>query len=711
MARATLMVALLAGRRRFRLPGIIFIVFFSLSSFAFALPSFNEVKNSYRASDAVLLDRHGKVIHELRQDMTGRRLEWTGIGRISPALLNAVVQSEDKRFYLHSGVDWLAIGSAAARGVVSRSQRGASTITMQLASMLVKDLRPKKLRRTFLQKWDQIAASRDLEKVWSKDEILEAYLNLITFRGELQGVSAAARGLFGKDPHGLDEAESFILAALIRAPNAPVADITRRAVLLAGAARSEATRALAERALAGVYKVRQRISLAPHIAHAVLKKGVISSGSTLDADLQQFAVESLRHQLDTVRSQNVTDGAVLVADNRTGDILAYVGNTGSDSPSPFVDGVEARRQAGSTLKPFLYGLAFERKILTPASILNDSPLDIPTERGIYKPENYEHDFKGTVSARTALASSLNIPAVRVINLAGTEDFIQKLNELGFAHLEADDFYGPSAALGSIDVNLRELVTAYRTLANGGIWSPLQFLPGQQKKKRRVFSREAAFLISDILSDRQARSLTFGLENALATRFWSAVKTGTSKDMRDNWCIGYSERYTVGVWVGNFSGRPMWNISGVTGAAPVWLEIMNRLHGNSPEMPPRRPDSVIAQRIEFADDIEPPRSELFEKGTEPFAAVLRASQVKPGIVYPADGTIIALDPDIPDEYQRVFFEAGGSGLPFRWVLNGEYLGSVQSDTFWRPREGRYLLALADEKNTVVDSVRFEVRGGK
>jgi penicillin-binding protein 1C len=690
------------------------------------------VKNNYQTSDAVLLDRHGKMIHELRRDMTGRRLAWTGIDKISPALLRAVVLSEDKRFYRHTGVDWLAVGSAAARGVMSRSQRGASTITMQLASLLDKDLRPKRLKRTFSQKWDQIAAAGDLEKGWSKNEILEAYLNLITFRGELQGISAAARGLFDKDPHGLDETESLILAALIRAPNAPVTEVVRRAVLLAVASQSSLNtsldaspddamrapihekeiRVLAEGSLTGGYRVRQRISLAPHVAHAVLKTGVASSGSTLDADLQQFAVASLRHQVGVVRSQNVTDGAVLVVENRTGEILAYVGNIGSSSPSSFVDGVEARRQAGSTLKPFLYGLAFERKILTPASLLNDSPLDIATEQGIYKPENYEHDFKGLVSARTALASSLNIPAVRVISLAGPENFVGKLRELGFDKLEADDFYGPSAALGSIDVSLRELVNAYRTLANGGIRSPLHLLPGQPKKKgRRVFSGETAFLISHILSDRQARSLTFGLENALATRFWSAVKTGTSKDMRDNWCIGYSARYTVGVWVGNFSGRPMWNVSGITGAAPVWLEIMNRLHNDSPGMPPPRPDSIVAQSIEFGEDIEPPRSELFERGTEPIALVTRSSEARAGILYPPDGTIIAIDPDIPAEHQRILFEAGISAPRFQWVLNGEAVGSVKDDTFWRPQAGRYLLALADENNVVVDSVRFQVRGGK
>ena len=200
--------------------------------------------------------------------------------------------------------------------------------------------------------------------------------------------------------------------------------------------------------------------------------------------------------------------------------------------------------------------------------------------GIYQPRNYDSQFKGLVTSRVALASSLNVPAVKALSLVGMEPFLSKLRQLGIKRLkESGDFYGPSLALGSADVSLWELVNGYRTLANEGIWDELRLRLKEESLsgKRKVFSREAAFLVSDILSDREARSLTFGLENPLATRFWTAVKTGTSKDMRDNWCIGYSKRYTVGVWVGNFNGEPMWNVSGITGAAPVWVEVMDFLH--------------------------------------------------------------------------------------------------------------------------------------
>ena len=297
--------------------------------------------------------------------------------------------------------------------------------------------------------------------------------------------------------------------------------------------------------------------------------------------------ETLQQHILSVQGQNVHDGAALVADNKSGEILAYVGNVGALASARFVDGTQARRQAGSTLKPFLYGLAFDKRILTPASLLDDAPLDVPAMNGIYRPENYDKQFHGLVPARTALASSLNIPAVKVLNLVGVECFVQKLGDLGFEKLQAADFYGSSLALGAADVTLWELVNAYRSLANGGVWSPLclTFEENPNLTSRQVLSAGSAFLVSDILSDRESRSETFHLESPLSTRYWTAVKTGTSKDMRDNWCVGFSDHYTVGVWAGNFSGDPMWNVSGITGAAPAWIEIMNWLHRGLAEPPP------------------------------------------------------------------------------------------------------------------------------
>jgi len=458
---------------------------------------------------------------------------------------------------------------------------------MQLASKLDEKLESRAGRRSLWKKWRQIEEARQLERKWSKRQILEAYLNLVTFRGELQGIAAAARGLYEKSPHGIDDYESVILAALIRSPNAPETQVTRRALLLADSmnlrlAPEEISRI--GHALTGPYRMQPQTALAPHVAHRLLRNGAAIGGpivSTLDVRLQIFASETLQHHLISVRAQNVHDGAALIVENKSGDVLAYVGNLGENASARFVDGAQALRQAGSTLKPFLYALAFESRLLTAASSIDDSPLDIPVQGGVYRPENYDNQFHGMVMARTALASSLNIPAVKVLQLAGVELFVERLRLLGLRSLRSADFYGPSLALGSADVTLWDMVNAYRALANGGVWTPLRLRADEDAcaPPRRVFAETAAYIVSDILSDRESRSQTFNLESPLSTRFWTAVKTGTSKDMRDNWCIGFSRDYTVGVWNGNFSGESMWNVSGITGAAPVWVEIMNRLHAS------------------------------------------------------------------------------------------------------------------------------------
>jgi len=679
-----------------------------------ALPSFAEVRASYRLSDAQLLDRHGSVIHEMRVDPKGRRLDWIGLADISPALARAVVTAEDRRFHEHGGVDWRALGVSLARHAASGSSRGASTISMQLASRLDTTAAPRGAKRNFREKLHQITAALALERSWSKAEIFEAYLNLITFRGELQGIAAAARGLFDKDPSGLGETESLILASLIPSSRPSADAVARRAVRIAARMESAATAdeiaALAAETLSRPYRIRPQVALAPHVARMLLTGEGQRTRCTLDGALQLFAVEALNQQIGQLKERNVRDGAVLVVDNATGDIVAYAANQGGTSSAPHVDGIRALRQAGSTLKPFLYGLAIEKEFLTAASILEDSPLQIPTAGGLYVPENYDREFLGPVSLRTALSASLNIPAVRTLMLVTPDAFVERLRALGMTSLEREaDYYGYSLALGSADVSLYELVNAYRTLANRGRWGALRIAAGEAPAGPvPVMDARAAFIVSAILSDREARSATFGLENPLATRFWTAVKTGTSKDMRDNWCVGYSERFTVGVWVGNFSGEPMWNVSGMTGAAPVWLDVMNHLHRSSPSKAPKATPGVVQRQAAFRGNLEPPRAEWFIEGTEPEEPV--APERRHGIariVYPQPATIITLDPDIPEELQRVSFIGRFAEDTHEWRLDERLIGSSASLP-WRPERGRHVLSLVDRERNVVDSVTFIVK---
>ena len=573
------------------------------------------------------------------------------------------------------------MGAALIQGLTSESLRGASTITMQLASLLDKELQSKKGRRSIWQKERQILNAWEIEKRWSKAEIFEAYLNLVTFRGELQGIAAASRALFGKDPHGLDQPESLILASLIRSPNASSEEVSKRASYLnrtmGWPGEGDPIDAKVKQIFLGPNFIRPQAALAPHMARQLLqgRPNGCTVTCTLDGRIQRFGFDRLTHHLLSLKSQNVKDGALLVLENNTGDVLAYVSYSGEPSYSRFLDGVQARRQAGSTLKPFLYGLAFDQRILTPASLLDDSPLDVAVISGIYQPRNYDSQFKGFVTSRTALASSLNVPAVKTLSLVGIEPFLNKLRQLEIKGLnESGDFYGPSLALGSADVSLWELTNAYRCLANEGQWSGLRLISGENgsARKKQIFSKEATFLVSDILSDREARSATFGLENPLSTRFWTAVKTGTSKDMRDNWCIGYSRKVTVGVWTGNFSGEPMWNVSGVTGAAPIWMEMMDFLHRDVSSIQREALSGLVRKKIEFSQGAAASREEWFIRGTEPSAQNQTAGQFNPKIIYPPSGTVIAIDPDIPPELQKVFFVCQVHEDDFQWVLNGSAL---------------------------------------
>lgn len=712
---------------------IIFILINILMvSKTFAISSFNEVKSSYIASDAVVLDRNGKIIHELRINPEIRRFEWTPLENISPSLIKAVIQFEDKRFYSHYGVDWLALGSTFIKNITGKTKRGASTITMQVAAFLNRDLKPENKGRTISQKWKQIKEALKIEQKWSKDEILEAYLNLVTYRGELQGIAAASRCLFNKEPAGLNMTESIILAVLICSPNTEINNIIRRANLLNKSLGLPVNQDKIEKTVKETFKrkyyVRQKENLAPHVSHLLLdkihKNDKYFEGkpvlTTLDYNIQLFVYETLKEHISSLKSMNVNDGAAIVVENKTGDILAYVGSIWEDSLTPYVDGIRAKRQAGSTLKPFLYALAIDKHLLTAASLISDTPVDVSTESGIYKPQNYENDFKGLVTLRTALASSLNIPAVRTLSLIGVEHFVQKLKEAGFKNLKKGYYYGHSLALGSADVTLYELVNAYRMLANRGVFSNLKLLREDiSEKQTQVFSSGAAFIISDILSDREARSYTFGLENPLNTKVKSSVKTGTSKDMRDNWCIGYTDKYTVGVWVGNFSGQAMWNVTGITGAGPVWSSIINYLHKNSSNTITEPPKDVIKKPIIIESINLTEKDEWFIKGTEP--SLIRDSRYIitsnkyhfiPRIVYPSDNTIITVDPDIPEEMQKIILEAYPINAEIIWILDGKKIGqSADNAIIITPIIGKHTLKIIDHQSNELDSVKFEVKGNR
>ncbi len=685
----------------------------SLLIAAYPVADFESVRSAWRASDAWLLDRNGEPLSRVRIDRQRRRGDWVAIADVSPALVEAVLASEDKRFRDHGGIDWYAM-PGVLRQTASGERRGGSTLTMQLAAYLRPELETGG-RRDLIDKWRQLRQAIALEHTWTKDQILEAWLNLTPFRGEVEGVDAAARALFGKRVGGLDRIESSLLAALVRAPNASPSRVARRACVLLG--RDEQACLIAQGIAAqGIAARQMRAHIdgeAPHLARKLLTRPGERLVSTLDAALQRFAGDTLRRHLRELEGRNVEDGALIVLDNATGEVLAWVGSSGELSRAHEVDGVVAQRQAGSTLKPFLYALAIERRLLTAASILDDSPLAVTTPSGLYVPQNYDRSFKGYVSLRQALASSLNVPAVRTLKVVGYESFHQQLKTLGLESLKRDaDHYGYALALGGADMTLAELANAYRALANGGRVSPVRTSVSENVEPvaTQAIAPGAAYIVGDILSDAAARALTFGLASPLATRYPASVKTGTSKDMRDNWAVGYTERYTVGVWVGNFSGEPMHDVSGIAGAAPVWREVMDFLHeGNAPARP-TPPSGLVHQRVSYEGSIEPERDEWFLAGTETDRFIgVTAAVGRPRIESPANGAIYAIDPDIPPKRQRITVTARGAGEGSSFVIEDGRRVPADAPFLWLPQPGFRQIVLLDAAGSELDRIRFEVRG--
>ena len=668
-------------------------------------------------SEAVLLDRQGRELARRRTDPAARRFDWLPLRVISPDLVRRLVAAEDHRFWQHGGIDWRAVAAAARSRAAGNGGRGASTISMQVAALINPAL-GRAGQRGPLQKLAQMRAARALEAQWSKREIIEAWLNLLPLRGDIVGIDAAARLLAGREAAALAPAENAVLVALARRPSAPAAAVLARACRAAPDVNCTAI-SLAAAGMLGPRQPAERDDLAPHLADRLLPPGTRGAvRSSIDADVQRLVTAALDRQLAALAARNVRDAAALVVDNETGRIIAWVGSAGAASRAAAVDGVTAPRQAGSTLKPQLYALALERRLLTAATVLDDSPVDLETATGLYVPQNYDRGFRGPVSVRTALGNSLNVPAVRALLLTGVEPFRQRLYDVGYRGIDRPgDYYGFSLALGSAEVTLLEQAAAFRALALGGRGGALTLNPGARPSTAQVIDPAAAAIVRDLLADNSARSASFGEGSGLSLPFAAAVKTGTSKAMRDNWCIGFTRRFTVAVWVGNFEGDAMIGDSGTSGAAPAWAAIMLALNDGAPPAgdalddgaPPAGwplPAGVERRRITFQPAIEPPRYELFLAGTwQPVFALATPAEQAPRLVAPSDGSVIAIDPDIPPARQFLVIRAAGRRPGLFIAVDGRRVPGLPAR--WAPVPGRHEISLSDGQTTY-DRVRVVVR---
>ena len=662
--------------------------------------------------------RDGTVLRELASRDEGHAAP-AHIDALPEHVWRAFVEAEDRRFFAHPGVDPLALARALREDARRRRlAQGGSTLTMQLARLI----RPHP--RGVVEKLREVLFALRLERSLSKREILEQYLTRVPLGSDVQGVEAASRLYFDRPAAALSPEQARFLASLARrpsrarpGPDAPP-DFARE-------------------------KVRRAFA-APHFVEAVARHEAPAEAvrvrTTLDLSLQRAVEEAMREQLGALAGRRVGSAAAIVIDNATGGVLAYAGSPDwfDEEHQGRIDGVRTLRQPGSTLKPFAYAQAMERHGLTAATLLSD----VESHFGDFLPRNYDRRAHGPVRARVALASSYNVPAVRVAEKVSAPELLQTLRRAGFASLTRDaDHYGLGLVLGDGEVSLLELARAYQALARGGSFRELRFveeaedaagrpLPLPQMRDRRLFAPATAALIGDILSDPAARAPAFGLDNALRFAFPAAAKTGTSRAFTDNWTVGFTHERTVAVWVGNMTGETMRHVSGITGAGPLFHRVLELAMAGIEKPAPLSTQALEEHEVcALSGERAGPHCpstvhEKFAAGTAPRAqcamhsgrgldlgprfydwaaheGVRTRSEAATGagraeLTFPRDGDEFLRGRDLPDAYQTIPVRAlapkGGAALELQ--LDGQAREELRAPFSTRvpARQGRHVLRL-------------------
>ena len=666
-----------------------------------------------------LEDRHGRV---LRLVPNGQSLDSrpVALDQVSPFLVLATLAVEDQRFFEHGALDWKAVARALGQDVrAGRVVSGASTLTQQLARAL--EPRP----RTLWGKLKEAGKAFRLERELSKSQILEAYLNHAPYGNRCQGAEAAAQFYFGVPASALSLAQAALLAGI---PKSPARYDPYKEPALAKERRDLVLRRLEEGAWVDADSLRQaraerwhlnkpeRRFEAPHFTQMLkaLAPQQRRLRGTIDAALQQDLQALLRHQVQGLAKRHVRNAALVVLDNASGEVLAWVGSQDFDDEAAQgqVDGVSAQRQPGSALKPFLYSLAFERG-WRPSSRIDDEPWVAPDGYAAY---NYDRSYHGRISLRQALACSYNVPAVRLCSAVGQPRFFRRLKDLGFASLDLPaGHYGLGLALGNGEVSLLELANAYATLGRLGRYLPVRVSMDEGiaplgQAPHRALPAGAAWVVLQVLQDNSARAPAFGLSSSLALPFPLAAKTGTTKDYHDNWCVGVTPEWTVAAWCGNFDASPMERVSGVTGAGPLMYDAAMRMYKYRRSTEFRRPAGVDAFEVcSESGDLPGPhclrlKQEFALEGMAPRATcALHASAQgrplaagRPRILIPADGARYVIDPAVDPASQvlRLKAENVAPGSRLNWRVDGEAPprdGLEQS--FYRLRRGWHAVTLS------------------
>ena len=711
----------------------------------------------------VVVDRHGLSISHLTLPDSSRTTP-VSLDQFPADFIDCTLAAEDKRYYAHGGIDFLATGRAALdllaqRRVVS----GASTITQQL----IKISSPS-ARRTPLTKIREALEARRLEMTWSKARILTAYLNRLDYGNLRVGAAEAARFHFQKPLADLSLAECALLAGIPQAPSRlnplhhPEKAIRRRNVVLqrlAAAGKTDAARitsALTEPINLRPLKESQPAPwlaalTPPDLAHP---RQVIRT--TLDLPLQRELEAIVHEETAKLKVANLRHAAVVVIHNPSGEILALVSSAAwSDPRGGQLNGALVPRSPGSTLKPFTYLLAMELNHRTPVSIIADIPSPFRTPQGLDLPENYDHAYRGPVTLRTALACSLNVPAMRELNaLGGPAPLHRLLTTLGLSTLDDNaTIYGLGLTIGNAPVRLVELANAYAALARGGRYFPPVLFPDPavpHEENRLPFAATSYYLIADILADPAARAPSFQPGGPLDLPFRCAVKTGTSSDFRDNWCLGFTPEFTVGVWAGNFENQPMKGLSGVSGAGPIFHRTMLRLHRDKPPTWFSRPAGLTdvwidtrTGKLATADSSNPHlRRDLVPSGELPPAAAaddydpagkvllapvyggwfashhnLRRGELAMNpaptrleplrIITPADGTTLLLDPEIPSGSDKLRPVTNLPGTA-RWSSPTLQIDPATPEPIVHLAPGTHTLTATDPRTGISQQITLHVK---
>ncbi len=692
------------------------------------------------ASSVVLLSQEGVELRHFREP-TGAYAEWLALEEYPDFLRQTVIAAEDKRFYYHPGFDPFAFFRAIYQNVtLGRVVSGGSTITQQLCRLAYAGWMPE---NDYARKAVEIAFALRLTFHLSKERVLEAYLNRVPLKFNRLGLASASRGIFGKSPRMLAKEEAVALAVLIRqsAVSPALFRIRYRDLYERVYPGEEPDEDLLNEITKAIHSggaentdIIFRSDRAPHFVEWFDQKyssGQSSGGglnTEISSDLSGKISEMINAELAALGKNNATNAAAVVLELRNGKLFlrAMVGSKDFlNQDGGQVNGALAIRTAGSSLKPFIYGKAMESLGLRSWDIIQDSDISISTDvpGETYRPRNYDLNYWGNITVRESLATSRNIPAVALVEKIGLDHYFELLNSVGIDHMKnSPSYYGPGAALGTIGVSLFDLTRAYSVFPAEGVLLPLVI--GKNKngeiqygKSVKVFDKETAYSITHILSDGSVRRKAFGKRSFLDFPFDVAAKTGTSKDYRDSWTVGYTSQYIVGVWVGNFSGVEMKNISGVFGAGRIFQQTMRLLYPENRHTfsYPESSREEIFCRIsgkKAGTDCPSQIDLVFESGPEICDGNHQENTHtdKNLIISPVQGEVFLIDPHSPRDIQGIpirLNNPGGPGNAYQ-IDDGkkwEYENSV-TRIFSLPEGSHQIKIYRDD--TILEEVSFEVR---